>query len=256
MVRSASLLFRSIPLDDEMVKVPSVALTLAKVRLGVMIGAAILAGGFGRANAQSFSDQSFSADIMMTRDHVAVSAGRLQVLDGKVRIEIPEFPDAFFLVDIAKPSAYFVRPAMHTYMDARQSSALTRLFVPVDPGDPCRQWQAMAQLAGVAGQGDWRCERTREEPIEGRDTAVVRATFAAGGEYLGWIDPLRRFPLRIDTGQGASFTLANIQDAAQPVTAFELPSGLRKFSPEALVEQIKQSDVWVSGPNDAESSRH
>jgi len=235
-------------------KVPSIALALARVRLGVLIGASVVAGGFGPANAQSVNDRGFSADIIMTRDQVAVPAGRLQVLDGRVRIEIPEFPNAFFLVDTAKPSSYFIRPAMRMYMDARQSSVLTRLFVPVDPEDPCRQWQAMAQLAGVAGQGDWRCERAREEQIEGRNTVVVRATFGPGREYLGWIDPLRRFPLRIDPETGISFTLANIHDAAQPVAAFELPSGLQKFSPEALVDRIKQSDVWVSGSSDAGSS--
>jgi hypothetical protein len=239
-----------------MMKVPDVAAMLARVRLGVMIGAGILAGGLGSADAQSVGDRGFSADIIMTRNQVAVPAGRLRVLDGKVRIEIPEFPDAFFLVDSAKPSAYFVRPAMHTYMDARQSSVLTRLFVPVDLEDPCRLWQAMARLAGVAGQGDWRCERTREETIEGRNAIVVRASFGPGREYLGWIDPLRRFPLRIDTGPGTSFTLANIRDAAQPVAAFELPPGLQKFSPEALIDRIKQSDVWVSGQDDAEPARH
>jgi hypothetical protein len=31
---------------------------------------------------------------------------------------------------------------------------------------------------------------------------------------------------------------------------FEPPSNFRKFSPEALIEQIKQSDVWVAGEQD------
>jgi len=29
---------------------------------------------------------------------------------------------------------------------------------------------------------------------------------------------------------------------------FEMPAGLRKFDPRALIEQIKQSDVWVDQP--------
>jgi hypothetical protein len=29
---------------------------------------------------------------------------------------------------------------------------------------------------------------------------------------------------------------------------FEVPSGLRKFDPEALIKRIKQSDVWVDTP--------
>ncbi len=54
--------------------------------------------------------------------------------DDKVRIETPELADGFFLVDGAKPAAYFVRPAARVFMDARQSSRLTQIFVPVDSG--------------------------------------------------------------------------------------------------------------------------
>jgi hypothetical protein len=40
----------------------------------------------------------------------------------------------------------------------------------------------------------------------------------------------------------------------QPASSFELPASYRKFNPEALIEQIKQSDVWVSRPGAAEAS--
>src|ERR1700740_1423897 len=84
--------------------------------------------------------QQFSADIVMRREAASMPAGRLHVLDGKGRIETPELTGGFFLVDATKPSAYFVRPAARIYMDARRSSELTRLLVPVDPDEPCRQW--------------------------------------------------------------------------------------------------------------------
>jgi hypothetical protein len=29
-----------------------------------------------------------------------------------------------------------------------------------------------------------------------------------------------------------------------------MPANLRKFDPQALIEQIKQSDVWVAGQRD------
>jgi hypothetical protein len=215
----------------------------AKAWLAATICAGFLAGGSLPAKAQEFS-----ASLVTMRDNNKVPAGRLWVREARVRIETPELPNAFFLVDVAQPSAYFVRPAMHTYMDARQSSLLTRLFVPVDPNDPCRRWQAMAELAGVAGQNDWRCERSGEETIDGRNTVVFRASFGSGRALLGWIDPSRGFPLRIRTEEGAVIGLETIRDEAQPASLFELPPNLRKFSPEALVEQIKQSDVWVSEP--------
>ena len=206
----------------------------------------------GQAAAQT---QQFSADIVMQANAAATPAGRLRVLDGKVRIETPEFADGFFLIDTAKPSANFVRPGARIYMDARQSSRLTRLFVPVNPDAPCGQWQAMARLAGLVEQRSWACERTGEETIDGRMTDVFRAVSGSGQQYSGWIDRERRFPLRIEIDDGTILTLAHVRDESQPAASFEIPPSLRKFSPEVLIERIKQSDVWVAGVGDRDSSR-
>src|SRR4051812_23226775 len=107
--------------------------------LGVLVG--VLGGG---APAQA---QHFSADLVRTaiQAGAAASFGKLRVSDDKIRIETPDFPDGFFLVDGASRAAYFARPGERVFMDARQSSRLTQLFVPLDLGDPCLQWQAMAK---------------------------------------------------------------------------------------------------------------
>jgi hypothetical protein len=198
--------------------------------------------GFAAARAQQFS-----ANLVIVRQEGAAAepAGKLHVRDGKVRLETPELADGFFLIDRA--TAYFVRPAAQVFMDARQSSRLTRMFVPVDPGDPCRQWQAMAKLAGSADHGDWRCERAGEETIGGRSVVAFDATSTAGGELVGWVDAALKFPLRIKTQDGAVITAANIRDEPQPAQLFEVALGFRKFDPLALINQIKQSDVWVAG---------
>lgn len=211
-------------------------------RFGV-VGLGVLAGSVA-ARAQQFS-----ADIVVQRKAMTKPAGRLHVLDSKVRIETPEAADGFFLVDTAKPSAYFVRPAARVYMEARQSSQLSRLLIRVDPDEPCRQWQAMAHLARLAEQGDWRCERTGEEEIDGRRVGVFRAV-TGSGELFGWIDPAYKFPLRIKTEDGTVIGLEQIKEEPQAASLFELPSYFRKFSPEALIERIKQSDVWVAGAKD------
>jgi hypothetical protein len=197
--------------------------------------------------------QQFSADLVISpHDGATVApAGKLRVFDGRVHLETPELADGFFLIDSAKPTAYFVRPAARIFMDARQSSRLTRMFVPVDPDNPCRQWQAMAKLAGVPGQGDWRCERVGEETIGGRSAIGYRAVPASGGqEFLGWIDPALKFPLRIKMEDGAVIAAENIRNEPQPAQSFEMPANLRKFDPQALIQQIKQSDVWVAGQQD------
>lgn len=215
----------------------------------------LVLAGLSASSAVAAQDQQFSADIVTRHGDVSAPAGRLRVQGGSVRIETAEHTDGFFLIDTAKPSAYFVRPAARIYMDARQSSRLTRLFVPVDPDAPCLQWQAMARLAGVADEGEWRCERAGEETIDGHSTVAFRALSAAGEEVVGWIDRERKFPLRIKTGDGTLVTLEQIKDEPQPASSFELPANIRKFSPEALIEKIKQSDVWVAKPGDAEPSR-
>ncbi len=85
----------------------------------------------------------------------------------KARIETQRaLPDGFFLIDAARPAAYFVRPGAHVFMDAKQSSPLTRMFVPVDPDDPCRQWLAMAAAI--------RAGRSRDVALPARWTASRR----------------------------------------------------------------------------------
>jgi hypothetical protein len=223
-----------------MIELPMMAAPY-RLWLGLPVLIGLLLGCHASAQAQPFS-----ADLVSRRGDATAPAGRLSVLDDKVRLETPELADGFFLIDGAKPAAYFVRPATRIYMEARQSSRLTRLFVPVDPGDPCQQWQTMARLAGAADQGDWRCERIGEDVIGGRHVTVYRAVGAADEQILGWIDPEYKFPLQIKTQDGAVVTAENIRDTPASARLLEIPQGFRKFDPEALIERIKQSDVWVA----------
>lgn len=195
--------------------------------------------------------QQFSAELTRNLDGVTAPAGRLRVFDDKVRIESPEFPDGFFLIDAAIPAAFFVRPAPRLFMDAKQSSPLVRLFVPVDPDNPCRQWQAMATVAGLTDQGELRCAPVGTETIDGHATAGYRATAANGSSFIGWIDRVRRIPLRVTMQDGATITAESIRDEPQDGAWFEIPKRSRKFDPLALIEQIKQSDVWVAAPKPA-----
>jgi hypothetical protein len=200
------------------------------------------------ASAQA---QQFSADLVTTHiDGTATaSAGKLRVFNDKVRIETPDFADGFFLIDQPNRAAYFARPTERTFMDARQSSRLTQLFVPVDPGDPCRQWQIMANLAsGGDSSNPWRCEHVGEELVDGRHAAVYRAISSTGRDIVGWIDPELKFPLRIKVEDGVTITVENLQEGPQSPRLFVIPTNFRKFDPQALIKRIKQSDVWVNQP--------
>jgi len=87
--------------------------------------------------------------------------------------------------------------------------------------------------------------------IGARGTIAYRAVRTGGGSFIGWIDRARRFPLRIKTDDGALVATDAIRDEEQAATLFEMPKGVRKFDPRALIEQIKQIDVWVEAPKPA-----
>jgi hypothetical protein len=199
--------------------------------------------------------QEFSADLVATE--VAgqpVKTAKLSVTSGKVRFEMPDLPDTFFLITTHPNAAYLVRPAQRVYMDARQSSRVTQLFVTLDPNDPCPQWQAMTKMAGAPNPNtqkdlQWHCQWVANETIEGRNTVRFEAVGDSGRRRSGWIDPLLQFPLKIVAEDGTTFELRNIIEEAEPPDRFEIPRGFIKFDPRQLIERLKQSDVWVEMPH-------
>jgi hypothetical protein len=213
-------------------------------RWWIIVGAAVVIACCGtRVEAQQFS-----ADLTGTGSGAAGSVAKLWVSDSYVRIETPEFADGFFVSDVSRPVATFVRPNARQFMDARQSNWLVGLLIPVDPRDPCRQWQSMASLAGGGAQaGLWHCERDGEETIGGRHAIRYRIR-SPDREMLGWIDPELKFPLQIQRQDGATVMVGNVRQGPQAASLFEISPGYRKFDPESLIRRIKQSDVWVEQP--------
>ena len=193
----------------------------------------------------------FSADFVIMRAGTKPSArlGHVYVAAGKVRIEAPDFADGFFVVDGDGRAAWFVRPRQRLFMEARQSSPLTQLLVPVDPADPCRQWQVMEKIAGVMnGGGEWRCDSLGRDIVDGRETMKYLATSSHGRRSYRWIDRQRDFPVRLETEDGTVIALENIVDGPQPSSLFAIPLDYHKFDPAQLIEIVKQSDVWVEAP--------
>jgi hypothetical protein len=175
--------------------------------------------------------QAFSADVVK-RDSNGAAVGqpaKLRVWDSKTRLDTAEAAGGFFLTDASAATAWFVRFGQHVFMDAKQSTPLTRIFVRVDPHDPCRQWQAAALIAGIGGEATWRCG-----PI--RDAAII--------------DPVLQFPIKWRSPDGGSLVLENIRVEAQPAELFAVPAGYQKLDPETLVERIKHSDVWAPAPEE------
>ena len=198
------------------------------------------------------SAAEFSADIV-SRDASGAAigtGGRLYAANGKVRIETTDAAAGFFLVDGATTTSLFVRPQQRVFMDARQSTRLTRIFLPLDPGSPCAQWQAAANASGLpSAGGDWHCERKGNSSINGRETleySVTSSDNAAATQT--WIAPDLGFPVKWRASDGTTFTLEHIRVERQPAELFAVPADYRKLDPQALIERIKHSDVWAAPP--------
>jgi hypothetical protein len=224
-------------MDDCMLKPVLIA-----ARLLVGIAAGLVASGIA---AQS---QQFSADLVRRNadGSVAGATGKLNVSNGKVLAETPDIPTGFFIVRSDVKIAYFVRPAQRIFMEARHSSQLAQVFVSVDPDDPCRQWQAIGKTAGAADKDpEWHCERIGQNTIDARMTTKYRVVSPQNRQHLVWVDPLLKFPVRLEAEDGTTADVVNIQEAAQSESFFEIPAGYRKFDPQQLIDRLKQSDVWA-----------
>jgi hypothetical protein len=191
--------------------------------------------------------QEFSAELVAIDPHGNSAKGTLNVAGGKVRMETPEVTTGFFL--FTGDSAYFVRPRQRTFMDAKQSSVLAQIFIPVDTQTPCERWQAMANLSGAADNGgEWRCDRIADATVGGRGTVLFTAVSPRHRGYSVWIDKQFNFPLRLEAEDGSSYRLERIEEKPQPPDLFVIPRGYAKFDPRKLIERLKQSDVWVEPP--------
>jgi hypothetical protein len=219
-----------------------------KNRLAAWVYCALAAaGGFTMASAQEARQPEFSAQII-GRDAAGLTLGagaKIYVANRMVRIESSESPDGFFLIDAGKGTASFVLPRQRVFMDARQSSRLTQVFVPIDMDDPCPQWRAAADLAkALHAMDQWRCERGGGTAADGDRTVAYRVAAAQGAD-LRWIDSDLKFPVRQRADDGTTLTLEGLRIEAQPADLFVIPSGFRRLDPQALIERIKHSDVWV-----------
>jgi hypothetical protein len=220
------------------------AATRKRIAALVLCGAVLAAAA--APIARPAQAQQFAAEIVRRNaggDLVGKPA-RLFVADHKVRIESPDLPNHILIVDVAIPAAYALAPAQRLFMDVGLGSELTRLFVPLDPDDPCRQWRTMAAVAGPLVPGEWHCTVEGRETVEAR--SVVKFNIASPeGRGIRWVDPTLKFPLKIETADGAQLAVRNIEEGPQAAEKFDIPADYKKYDPRRLIEYLKHTDIWV-----------
>lgn len=194
------------------------------------------------AAAAPAMSHEFSADIV-SRDAAGMVVGvgaKLYAADHKVRIQTPAAAAGYFLIDGKSGTALFVRTAQRQFMEAKQSTRLTRIFVPIHPQNPCPQWLAAEKNAAVSGAaGEWSCTRNAT------GTNEYRVVSLDGKSSRRWIDPHLAIPVKLRDADGTTVALEHIRVDAQPAGLFTVPPGYRKVDPQALIDRIKHSDVWV-----------
>jgi hypothetical protein len=216
----------------------SKALPMAALAVGAALG--VVASGLP-APAQQFSADLVKAEV----GGEPRPSGKINVSRGRVRLETSDVPAGYFLVLDAE-ATYFLRPAAKVFMDAKQSSLLTQVFVAIDPDNPCNQWQAAARVAGAADNGAaWRCQRVGDDTVDGRRRIKYQAISPQGRQYFVWVDPQLPFPVRLQMDDGVALETVNIRETPQDDSLFSIPAGYRKFDPQHLIDRIRRSDVWV-----------
>jgi hypothetical protein len=201
------------------------------------------------ALAQS-SPPSFSADIVsLDSDGALLTAtAKLYAANHKARIEMAGAADSFFISDVDAGTALVVRPSQRLYLDARQSTFLTQIFIWVDPHHPCRQWRKAAATAGVPSARDWHCEPLEHAMVNQHEIIEYSVVSSELQTSYGWVDATLGFPVKWQAADGKVFAVENMSLKAQPASLFGIPPDYRKLDPQTLLERIKRSDVWADSP--------
>lgn len=218
---------------------------LVMMRPLMLLAAGVFATAAERAAAQDFSAHLVDLDAS-GQPRAYGNGGELHVSGDRVRFDREQASGTRFLVDVGKETAYVIAPAQRLYMDAKQSSPVTQIFVPVDPEAPCIRWQAMAVVAGALEEGQvWQCERVGEETLAGRATIKYALISSKGAAGVGWIDPALKFMVRFQAADGSVMELRNIALEPQQDALFTVPAEFRKYDVSQLMERVKRSDGWV-----------
>jgi len=218
---------------------------LVMMRPLMLLAAALFASAAERAAAEDFSAHLVDLDAS-GQPRAYGNGGELHVSGDRVRFDREQASGTRFLVDVGRETSYVIAPGQRLYMDAKQSSPVTQIFVPVDPEAPCVRWQAMAVVAGAVEEGQaWHCDRLGEETLFARATIKYALTSPKGATGFGWIDPARKFMVKFQAADGAVMELRDIVAAPQQDALFTLPPEFGKYDVSQLMERVKRSDGWV-----------
>jgi hypothetical protein len=198
---------------------------------------AAIALGFACFIACPAAAQQFSADLVTTGRQGGPA--KIYVSDGKVRMENQSAGPGTMLADAHANTAYVLMPQQKMYIDMKSAGRMTQVFMPVDPNNPCPQWQAMAK-EGRKDTTDWTCKRIGSETVNGRSTVKYQAASPQGETHYAWLDTRLKFLVKTQDPDGKGMELQNIKEGAQPASLFEIPAGYQKMDMTQMMQQMQQ----------------
>jgi hypothetical protein len=188
--------------------------------------------------------QQFSADLVNTDDGGAAGKSqKIYVADGKVRMEGGGIKGGALLADGAAKTAIMLIPEKKIYVDMARMAGMVQIFMPLNPNDPCPQWQEMAKSAGrnnpgAGDDGAWTCKRIGPDTVNGRSAIKYEAVSPKGEQNNGWVDPKLKFLIKSQNAQGRGMELRNIQEGPQQASLFEIPAGYQKVDMGQMMKQM------------------
>jgi hypothetical protein len=205
-------------------------LTLMKRSLAAAfcIGVAARLGDFSAAaHAEDFTADLVTVDPLRPSE---ARPARIYVSDNKVRLDPAGFHGGFFIIDGDTGTATFVRPKERVFMDAKQSTPLTQIFVPLNPTAPCPRWKEMALSAGALEQeAEWRCAMLGDDVVDGRTLLKYQMGPSEVQQRSVWLDPARDHRRHVPTSGWHDHKTGKYQTRAATSHALRHSAGIPKI---------------------------
>lgn len=175
----------------------------------------------------ALAQADFSADVFDNKQPDSPQA-KIYASKEKIRFESTKKDPregGAMIMNLATHSSIVVMDQQHMYMEMPMQMAARRnpyFFRSDDVDDVCADWLKLEWNKGGS------CHKVGNETVNGRNAVKFEGTNAKGEAGSVWMDPKLRFPIKWQGTNGGG-ELRNIQEASQPASLFEVPSGYRKF---------------------------
>jgi hypothetical protein len=196
----------------------------------------------------------FSADM-----RISDGAGRTQNLklfvgNMRARFDLPKQGDdnsgiGSILIDFDHQFIFLLVPQANLYLQIEGSAGTpfysgAWMFRPYSPEHPCNDWVSEADRRGIT----LRCKNGGQDIVDGRPAQRWDATTPEGAHGSLWYDPTLNFIVKVlrvsKSGVQSGYELQNAKQASQPLTLFEVPSGVRKFTLTRLADVLAGLGQW------------